>query len=595
MKRLRIISLALATILLASGLMACNPDEPQETQSTTAPAATTTDPEEETEETDEETASDTEGTTEDAGETEAPTTEEPTEPQEVIELSFYNADGQEDPWTDPVALMLTEKTGIRLNTSYPIAQDDQTIALMIAEQNYPDMIFAKGDAGKLIEAGALIDLEPLIEEHAPNIKKLYGDEYDKLRHSKDDPAIYQTSSYGAGAVPYTTSGTAQIQWAALKANDYEIPNTLEKFEQTIKSYLEANPETEDGMSHIGLSLSTADWHWLITLGNPAGFIAEAAPDNGQWLVDEDHNGIYKFRSEKVREYFGWLNSMYHEGILDPDFATQTHEDYIAKIASGRVIALTDADWDYADGERILKADGKYEQTYAPLPLTMTEDQKAPSLMYQGLTTGYGIGISVNCEDPVAAIKFLDYIASDEGQVLVQWGIEDVNYTVQDGKRVRNPEDIEGSQSDPDYIERTGVGFHNYPFPAYGNGVEDSTGNTYTTTNRETVINEYDVEQKAALDAWGVELLTDIFPQPDEFETPPYSAIWAYTKPAQFDEISTRLDEIAWSSLVSLIIDEEANFDANYDKLVSDLESAGMTQAEDMLTEIIAEKVALLEG
>lgn len=28
----------------------------------------------------------------------------------VVELTFYNADGQEDPWTDPVAEVLTEKT-----------------------------------------------------------------------------------------------------------------------------------------------------------------------------------------------------------------------------------------------------------------------------------------------------------------------------------------------------------------------------------------------------------------------------------------------------------------------------------------------------
>ena len=71
-----------------------------------------------------------------------------------------------------------------------------------------------------------------------------------------------------------------------------------------------------------------------------------------------------FRSEKVREYFRWLNRMYNEGILDPEFATQTHEDYIAKIASGRVLALMDTDWDYSDGEKILIADGKLDPILA---------------------------------------------------------------------------------------------------------------------------------------------------------------------------------------------------------------------------------------
>lgn len=515
--------------------------------------------------------------------------------EEVVELTFYNADGQADPWTDPVALAITEATGVKLVTDYPVSSDDEKIALMIAEQNFPDLIYAKGDAGSLIECGALIDLTDLIEEYGPNIKKLYGEELDKLKYSAEDPSIYQLSSYSAGGTVYKSSGTAQVQWDVLKENDYKIPETLEEFETMIKAYLEAHPQTEDGMDNIGFTLSAADWHWMITLGNPAGYIAEGAPDNGQWLVDEEYNAIYKFRSEKVREYFQWLNRMYNEGILDSEFATQTHEDYIAKIASGRVLALFDTDWDYADGEKVLLADGKVGKTYAGLPLTMDADTKCASLMYQGLTTGYGVGITTACEDPVAAIKFIDYLCSDEGQVLVNWGIEGVNYFVdENGMRYRTEEEIEAANTDTEYKKTTGVGFHNYPFPAYGNGVTDETGNTYTTTSKENVIAEYNEEQLAACEAWGVELLVDVFPQADEFEVPAYSAIWAYTKPAEFDEIGNILDEVAWSSLVSCVIGSEADFDANYDEMLEELESVGMADAEEMLTEIIKEKVALVE-
>lgn len=514
---------------------------------------------------------------------------------EVVELTFYNADGQEDPWTDPVAQAITEATGVKLATDYPVSADDQKIALMIAEQNYPDMIFAKGDAGSLIEAGALIDMTDLIEEYGPNIKKLYGDEFNKLKNSEDDPAIYQLSSYNVGGEIFTTSGTAQVQWDVLKENDYKIPDTLEEFETMLKDYLAAHPTTDDGLETIGFTLSAADWHWMITLGNPAGYIADGAPDNGQWLVDDSNQAMYKFRSEKEREYFKWMNRMYNEGILDAEFATQTHEDYIAKIASGRVLALFDTDWDYGDGEKVLKADGKYGKTYAPLPLTMDADTKAPSLMYQGLTTGYGVGISVDCEDPVAAIKFLDYICSDEGQVLVQWGIEGVNYQIdENGHRYRTQEEIDASNNDKDYSKKTGVGFHNYPFPYHGDGIEDETGSTYTTKSKDSVIAEYNEEQKAACEAWGVEMLTDVFPQTDEFEVPGYSAIWAYAKPGEFDEIANQLDEIAWSSLISCIIGKEDAFDASYDKMITDLENAGMADAEQMLTDIIQERVSLTE-
>lgn len=514
----------------------------------------------------------------------------------VTELTFYNADGSEDdPWTDPVAKVLTEKTGVKLKTDHPVGEDTQRVALMIAEGKYPDIIYAKGDAGSLIDAGVLIDMTELIEEHGPNIKKLYGDEFDKLKHSEDDPSIYQLSSYAKGGTKYEDSGTAQVQWQILKENDYKIPETLEEFEGMISDYVDAHPKTEDGMDTIGLTLSASDWHWMITLGNPAGYIAEGAPDNGQWLVDGQYNATYKFTSGKVREYFKWLNKMYNRGLLDPEFATQTHDDYIAKISSGRVLSLFDTNWDYNEAEQILKSDGKLEKTYCGLPLTMDKDTKAPSLMYQGLPVGQGVGITTSCKDPVAAIKFLDYICSDEGQVLVNWGIEGTNYLIDDeGHRYRTEEEIKEESENKDYKKTTGVGFHNYPFPCYGVGVEDSTGSTYTTDSKDSIIAEYNEEQKAACEKWGVELLVDIFPQASDFETPAFPPLWALSKPVEFDEIGNKLDEIAQSALIGCVIGKEDKFDSSYDKMISDLESAGMKDASDMLTEIIKGKAALAQ-
>ena len=56
---------------------------------------------------------------------------------EVTELTFYNADlTEDDPWTDPVAQILTEKTGVKLKVDHPVGEDKQRISLMIAEQNF---------------------------------------------------------------------------------------------------------------------------------------------------------------------------------------------------------------------------------------------------------------------------------------------------------------------------------------------------------------------------------------------------------------------------------------------------------------------------
>lgn len=191
---------------------------------------------------------------------------------DVIELTFFNADAnQDDPWTDPVAEKITEKTGVKLKTTRPVGGNDESeaVALMIAEQNYPDIIFAKGSAGNLIDAGAMMDMTDLIEQYGPNIKKLYGDEFGKLKQSADDPSIYQLSAYVVGGTKFKDAGNLQVQWAALKAKDYKIPQSLVELETMIKDYIAENPKTDDGLDKIGISLSTSDWHWLITLGNPA--------------------------------------------------------------------------------------------------------------------------------------------------------------------------------------------------------------------------------------------------------------------------------------------------------------------------------------
>ncbi len=513
----------------------------------------------------------------------------------VLELEFYNADGEEDLWDNAVAEAITEATGVRLKIDYPVAAQDMKVALMIAEQNFPDIIYAKGDAASLIDAGALLDLTDLIEEYGPNIKKLYGDQFDKLKYSKEDPSIYQLSSYAIGSENYKSSGTAQIQWDVLKENNYEVPRTLDELEKMLKDYIAAHPTTDKGLSTIGFTLSASDWHWMITLGNPAGTIANGEPDNGQWLVDENYNAVYKFRSDEEREYFRWMNRMYNEGILDPEFATQTHEDYIAKISSGRVLALFDTDWDYEDAERVLKSDGKLGKTYAPLPMTMNEDVKCPLLMDQGLVVGQGVAITTACKYPVEAIKFIDYLCSDEGQVLTNWGIKDVNYFVdENGKRYRTPEEIEESSANQNYKKETGVGRYNFPFPAYGTGMLDATGNPYTTASKEAVIAEYNEEQKAVCEAWGVDLLLDIFPQKEEFEIPEFPPIWAYVMPAEFTDLNNKLDEVAWSSLITCVIGKPEAFDANYDAMIASLEATGMSRAEEILTEMVKDKVALVE-
>ena len=514
-----------------------------------------------------------------------------------ITFEYFNADGKNGNWDNPVAKAITEATGVTLDVSYPVAsQGDakEDVALMIANDEYPDMIYAKGSATDLYQAGALIDMTDLIEKYGPNIKKMYGAEMEKLKWSQDDPGIYQLSYAGVNQKTLTTGGSCQIQWAALKENDYKYPKTLDEYEKMIKSYLAAHPKTEDGLDMIGITMSASDWHWMITLGNPAGLIADASPDNGQWIIDDEYNVHYKHVTDEEKEYFKWLCRMYNEGILDPNFATQTDDDYIAKVASGRVVTITDAEWHYSQCEATLVADGKVDQTYVGLPVTLREDQVEKALLYQGTTVGWGIGITKSCEDPVRAIKFLDYLCSDEGQILYHWGIEGENYFLDDdGQPYRTDEEVAKAQSDPDYAKNTGI--DNYTgFPIYGTGSYSEDGFPYTPTTKESVIANYNTAEKEGCEAMGFEMLTDMFAQPEEFDLLPYSALWAYQQPQELAEKQTILDEIAWPGLVKCVTGTEDEFDANWESMVQELTDNGLADAEEAMTEFLATKLVDVE-
>lgn len=519
------------------------------------------------------------------------TTQESLEP---VTFTFYSADGLEDTWTDPVAQMITEKTGVTLKMDYPADSYDNRIELMVATGEYPDFVFAKGSVSTLIRNDALIDMSDLIDEYGPNIKKLYGDEYENLRYSSEDTSIYQLCSDKVQEETLETSGTAQLQWAVLQENQYRVPYTLEEYTQMIRDYMEKYPMI-NGKPAIGISIVCSDWHWYTMLSNPSGYMNGSA-DNGQWIVDDEKQEVYyKHAADGQKEYYKWLNEMYNEGILDPEFATQTHEDFVLKVAEGRVLGLLDEEWDYTGAEISLRADGQEEHTYAGLPVTIDRSVKCPSLKQQNLAVGWGIGITKSCKDPVRAVRFLDWLCSDEAQILLNWGIEGVNYYYdENGKRCITEEDLEASRKDTNYSERTGVGFRVYPYPSYGNQSVDSTGNSYSKSSRKMVKEGYDEMEKEALKAWNVDMLTDIFPQKEEFSKDAYSPLWALTLPDELEKMLVALDNVSWKGLIECVVSPADDFDAKWDELQQNLKDAGLEKADREMTALLRDEISRRE-
>ncbi|MNH83669.1 Lipoprotein LipO precursor [compost metagenome] len=518
-----------------------------------------------------------------------------------VTFTFFGADASPN-WNnmkDDVGQEIIKKTGVTINAEYDVGSGggDQKISLMAASGEYPDLIFAKGNLGTLVDAGALIDLTDLIDKYAPNLKKIYSSNMNRLKYSNEDPKIYSIpTNVGVDNMIFDATGGFEIQHRVLKELGYPKVKTVQDYENVLKQYVAKHPTT-DGQPTIPLTLNADDWKIMITVTNPA-FQATGAPDDGEYYIDPaTYEAKLHYKRPEEKEYFRWLNHMYNEGLLDKDTFVQKDDQYKAKISSGRVLGLIDQEWDYQDAENALKTANKNEYTYAHFPVTMSEDIKDKSMQSAGFD-GYGIAITTSCKDPVRAIKFLDWLASDEGQVLRNWGIEGKQYKVENGKRVI-PQDVQNRKVNDasTFAKETGIGLYTAFSARYGDGVKDSTGNYYTTNFPEQIVASYSDAEKESLKGYNATTWKDLFPSEKDFPVKEWGAAYNMTVPTdgEYQVIFKKTQDIIRKSIPEAVLSKPADFDKVYDNFLANLDKAGAPKMEAEYTKLVKARVSLWTG
>ena len=512
-----------------------------------------------------------------------------------ITFTFFSSDAPPDlKWDDPIAGKITELTGVTLNIDGPVGGDTQAIPIMIASGKYPDLIFAKGDLGMLIEAGAVLPLDDLIESRGNNIRKLYGDQIVRLRNSPEDPQIYHVGTFGVNNPVWQPEGTLQIQHAVLKDLGYPTISTLADYEKAIKDYMAKYP-TINGQKTIGISLNIGSWQWLISLGNPGGYLI-GYPDDGQWIVDRDSlEAVYKFLHPDIQIWFKWLNRMYAEGILDPESFTQTEDTWKAKIAAGRVLATSFPKWGYDASRTSLVSDGMEDRTFAYLSVTADERFTDPAMKDYGWGGGWGIAITKDAKDPERAFEFLDWMAGEEAQILTNWGFEGKDHIIVDGIRVIPPEEQLKWNTDPDHSKKTGVGRWAHSFPEWGRGAIDSTGNFITRESPETIVQNYLPVEKETIAAYGAEWWPDFFPPSETLGVSRHGQAWQYTLPPDLNAKLVEADNmVVKTALANMIIGSPSDFDVAWENMVQALRRMGIEDAGKAMTQLIRDRVQFWE-
>lgn len=499
-----------------------------------------------------------------------------------IEISVFLGEAGQQPTADnKIYKKIKDELGVTFKFEFLAGDKNQKLGVMIAGGDYPDMISADT---KLTAAGAVIPLEDIIEEHAPNLKKHFEKYWNQMK-DPNDGHIYYLPNYGAynGEVSDTYySGPAfWIQKAILKEFNYPTPKTLDEYFDLIAKYKEKYP-TIDGTPTIGFEILNYDWKNWGLLNAPQHLIGH--PNDGGVVVKDGVGEIFADK-DYAKDYYKKLNEINDKGLLDKEAFTQNYDQYMAKLSSGAVLGMFDQHWNFGSAVDSLKTQNKLERTYVGLPLVYDTATKDYYRDRPSLNLNNGFGITVNAKDPVKIIKVLDKLIEEDWQKLMTWGVEGEDYFVNDQGRFMKTQEQRDHAADATWkLANKADAFY-----ATAPKIEGyfSDGNATAASNQpeeyQASLKPYD---KEILDAYGFNSFVDFFSAPPE--NPVYYPAWSVDlvegSPAKI--ASTKLNETSTKYLPKAILANPAQFESTWSEYVAEIQKLDIKAYEERINEVL---------
>lgn len=490
-------------------------------------------------------------------------------------------------WDAPIPKTLTEKTGVSMNYLPIIGDSLEKMDIWLASEDYPDIISAKAETiEKYKQADAVIPLEGLIDQYGPHIKEKFGKFYDLLKDK--DGHIYSLYNVNlTKTAPPSAQANFVVQYAVLEEAGYPEIKTLDQLYEVIKSYYAKHP-TIDGQPAIPFSGIGKDGPVLV-FNNPS-MAAAGEPDHGNFTIDANNQTHLNLVSNANKQYFKFLNKLYNEGLLDKEIFTLGFDGAKAKLAQGRILAGFYPGWVVGGPEASLRAAQKSDREYAKLPILLNDavTDHSNALLPTGSNENWAI--TKKAKNPERIIQFIDYLFSDEGQILTHWGIEGVHYEVKDGKRVQMPEAIKNAQSDPDYATKQGF---NSPIAgqtnwfSVGDGALLADGDYATPVTVDSVRRDYDDKTKEVLAKYNKQTWADFLSKP--YYVPAF--LWQLTPTGDISLAAKKIDDAMLKNGPKVILADAADFDGAWDKYAKSIQDAGQKTLEDGYTKLWQEAAA----
>jgi len=503
---------------------------------------------------------------------------------------FSMASAQQPPADNKIYKWIADNLNVTFNWDILVGDKDQKIGVMIAGGEYADILHV--DSPKFYEAGALIPLDDLIEKYAPKLKAHYADAWERMK--EEDGHVYTLPVWGVvtGRDFNTWYGDSAmwIQKEVLKEFGYPKIKTVDEYFDLLIKYKEKYP-TINGMPTIAFTILMYNWR-TFPLINPPNFLA-GYPNDGRGTVDPVTHEYKVFLYQDIsKRWFRKLNEMNAMNLIDRSCFVDNYDQYLSKIASGRVLGFHDQAWQFQSAENTLTNQGMHNRTYAPLPVVFDESIR-PRYRNRSLPNiGQGIGISVKAKDPVRIIRFLDAQIDDEVQKIIGfYGFLNEDYQLDENGQPYRTQLQRDQQEDEVWKLRNQAHLWRNHGPkiqgSYADGWPSNIADVFG--EREATIRK---EDRELWDAYGVTSnpeLMDMNPPPN----PVWFPAWQIEPPDGSDaQIAwKRAEEVYKKQLPRIIMARPDQFEAFWNEYIDELKKTGLDKYEAYMQQGINKRIA----
>jgi putative aldouronate transport system substrate-binding protein len=311
---------------------------------------------------------------------------------------------------------------------------NETLTLMLASGDYPKLIYKAWysmlNVVEYGELGVFVPLEDYIAEYAPNISAaIEANPNLKAAVYAPDGHIYMMP-FWEECFHCSMAVKMWINTEWLDAVGMEMPTTTDEFEQVLIAFRDQDPNGNGIQDEIPLTGAINTWNaepWLFLMN---AFIYNTGTGSDFAYINDDNEVAFAANQPEWREGLRYMNSLYEQGLYDPQSFTQGH-DQLKSLCGGQEEELCGV---YAAGHLGMAVDpwenleraNKYE---AVPPLKGPEGLQVTTYFpNRGMDGSFAITNKASEEEAIAFIKLLDWNYSQEGSVSSWFGPIDMGWT-----------------------------------------------------------------------------------------------------------------------------------------------------------------------